>query len=40
MTNDVLIAMTAARHGITVLTTNAKDFGRIAEFRRFAWDVV
>lgn len=40
MTNDVLIAMAAARNGITVLTANAKDFGRIAEFRPFDWDLI
>lgn len=37
MTNDALIAMTAARNGFTVLTRNAADFGKIAEFRPFQW---
>ncbi len=37
LTNDALIAMSAARAGITVLTANARDFARIAEFRAFAW---
>lgn len=37
MTNDALIAMTAARSGFTVLTRNAADFGKIAEFRPFQW---
>ncbi len=29
LTNDALIAMSAARQGITVLTTNARDFARL-----------
>lgn len=37
MTNDCLIAMTAARQGLTVITHNAADFQIIAEFRRFKW---
>lgn len=37
MTNDCLIAMTAARHGLTVITHNAADFQIIAEFRPFKW---
>jgi predicted nucleic acid-binding protein len=40
MTNDALIAMTAARNGFAVLTKNAADFGKIAEFRRFQWEEV
>src|SRR5947208_1419044 len=39
VTNDALIAMSAARLGITVITTNARDFMRLAEFRRFQWRV-
>lgn len=39
LTNDALIAMSAARTGITILTTNARDFARLAEFRAFAWRV-
>ena len=39
LTNDALIAMSAARLGITVLTTNARDFSRLAEFRSFQWQV-
>ena len=35
--NDALIAMSAARTGITVVTANRRDFQRIAEFRRFKW---
>ena len=37
MTNDCLIAMTAARHGLTVITHNAADFRVINEFRPFKW---
>ena len=37
LTNDALIAMSAARTGITVLTANPRDFARIAEFRAFSW---
>jgi predicted nucleic acid-binding protein len=37
LTNDALIAMSAARMGITVVTANARDFGRLAEFRAFSW---
>lgn len=38
MTNDALIAMSAARNGFTVLTKNADDFKKIAEFRSFSWE--
>lgn len=37
MTNDCLIAMTAARQGLTIITHNAADFKIIAEFRPFKW---
>ena len=40
MTNDALIAMTAARNGFGILTKNAVDFKKIAEFRRFQWEEV
>jgi predicted nucleic acid-binding protein len=40
MTNDALIAMSAGRRGLTVLTKNADDFRKIAEFRPFKWEVV
>jgi predicted nucleic acid-binding protein len=33
LTNDALIAMRAGRLGITVITANARDFGKLAEFR-------
>ena len=37
LTNDALIAVSAARNGFTILTRNAKDFRLIAEFRSFNW---
>ena len=40
LTNDALIAMSAARLGIRVLTANGRDFRRLAEFRPFQWDIV
>jgi predicted nucleic acid-binding protein len=40
LTNDTLIAMSAGRLGITVITTNERDFRRIAEFRGFQWQVI
>ena len=39
LTNDALIAMNAARTGITVITANARDFEKLAEFRRFPWKI-
>jgi len=39
LTNDALIAMSAGRSGITVITANARDFARLAEFRPFQWQV-
>src|SRR5271166_2055947 len=39
LTNDALIAMSAGRRGITVITTNQRDFSRLAEFRPFQWQV-
>ncbi len=39
LTNDALIAMSAGRSGITVITANARDFTRLAEFRPFHWQV-
>ncbi len=38
LTNDALIAMSAARQGIKVITTNERDFRRLAEFRSFQWE--
>jgi predicted nucleic acid-binding protein len=37
LTKDALIAMSAARTGITIVTANPRDFARIAEFRAFSW---
>ncbi len=39
LTNDALIAASAARCGITVLTANARDFSRLAEFCPLQWRV-
>jgi len=39
LTNDALIAMSAARVGIRVITVNETDFRRLAEFRAFQWQV-
>ena len=40
LTNDALIAMSAARLGIRVLTANERDYRRLAEFRAFQWEVI
>lgn len=37
LTNDALIAMSAARQGIVILTANARDFEKLAKFRPFLW---
>jgi predicted nucleic acid-binding protein len=39
MTNNTLIVTSAARQGITLLTVNACDFGRIAEFCLYQWSL-
>ncbi len=39
LTNDALIAISAARTGTTVITANARDFERLAEFRPFQWKI-
>jgi predicted nucleic acid-binding protein len=39
LTNDTLIAMSAARRGITVITLNERDFAPIARFRPFRWEL-
>jgi predicted nucleic acid-binding protein len=39
LTNDALIAMSAGRLGIRVITANERDFSRLAEFRAFQWQV-
>jgi predicted nucleic acid-binding protein len=40
LTNDALMAMSAARAGVTVVTANVRDFRKLAEFRSFAWQFV
>jgi predicted nucleic acid-binding protein len=37
LTNDALIATSAGRLGIRVMTTNERDFRRLAEFHSFQW---
>lgn len=39
LTNDALVAMSAGRLGIRVITANERDFRRLAEFRSFQWQV-
>ena len=39
LTNDALVAISAGRLGITVITANARDFSKLAEFRPFQWRV-
>lgn len=39
LTNDALIAMSARRVGITVVTANARDFARLAQLRSFRWQM-
>lgn len=37
LTNDTLLAMSAARNGITIVTANQRDFARLAKLRPFSW---
>ena len=39
LTNDALLAMSAGRLSIRVITANERDFSRLAEFRTFQWQV-
>jgi predicted nucleic acid-binding protein len=39
LTNDALIAMSAGRMGIRVITANERDFRRLAELRAFQWEI-
>ena len=39
LANDALIAMSAARMGFRVITVNERDFGKLAEFREFQWEL-
>jgi len=40
LTNDALIAISAGRVGISVITANARDFARLSEFHSFTWSVL
>jgi predicted nucleic acid-binding protein len=40
LTNDALIAVSAGRLGIRVLTANERDYRRLAEFGAFQWQVL
>lgn len=40
LTNDALIAVSAGRKGIRVLTINERDFRRLAEFHPFHWEPI
>ena len=40
LTNDALIAMSAGRLGIQVLTANERDYRRLAELHAFQWRVI
>jgi predicted nucleic acid-binding protein len=35
--NDALLAMSAARQGITIITANQRDFARLAALHPFLW---
>jgi predicted nucleic acid-binding protein len=39
LTNDALLAMSAGRMGIRVITTNERDFAKLSEFRAFQWEL-
>ncbi len=39
LTNDALIALSAGRTGISIITANERDFRRLAEFYPFRWQV-
>ena len=40
MTNDCLIAVSACRLGVSVVTLNATDFQKISEFRKFNFETI
>jgi predicted nucleic acid-binding protein len=40
LTNDALIAASAGRRDIQIVTTNRKDFSRLAEIRSFRWKLI
>ena len=39
LTNYALMAISAGRLGITVISANARDFSKLREFRAFEWRV-
>ena len=39
LTNDALIATSAGRMGMRVITANARDFDRLSEFCQLEWEV-
>jgi predicted nucleic acid-binding protein len=39
LVNDALIGVSAVRRGITVFTTDKRDFARLARFRPILWQV-
>lgn len=39
MINDALIATSAARTGVTVITANRRDYARLAEFCPLEWEI-
>lgn len=39
LTNDALLAVSAGRLGITIITANARDFAKLAQFRPFHWQL-
>jgi predicted nucleic acid-binding protein len=39
LTNDALIATSAGRAGLRVVTANERDFRKLAEFSAFQWEV-
>jgi len=39
LTNDALLATSAGRLGIRVITANERDFAKLAEFHVFQWEV-
>jgi len=39
LTNDALIAVSAGRQGITVITENERDFARLSRFQPFRYEV-
>gem|GEM_PF-470021 len=40
LTNDALIAASAAREGIRIITSNGRDFKRLADFCPFQWQQI